>query len=48
MDAIRLMTIGEVVDYCIAYNDRQKKAELEEKRGHKRIATQEDINNFFG
>ena len=46
------MTIGQVVDYCIAFNDRQREAEKEmkrrEKHGIKRKATQEDINTFFG
>jgi len=46
------MTLGQVVDYCIAYNARQEKAEKkakhEEKYGKKRKATQDDINAFFG
>ena len=44
------MTVGQVVDFVIAYNQRQKKAEKEEKkpRSIKRKATQNDINAFFG
>lgn len=46
------MQLGQIVDFCIAYNDRQKKAEkkakIEEKYGSKRKATQNDINAFFG
>ena len=49
---IRKMQIGQVVDYCIAYNDRKKEAEKkqkhEEKHGTRRKATQGDINAFFG
>ena len=46
------MQLGQVVDFVIAYNDRQKKAERqakrEEKRGKRHKATQSDINAFFG
>lgn len=46
------MTLGQVVDFVVDYNDRQKRAEKmakqEEKRGKKRKATQNDINSFFG
>ena len=52
MSDLRKMQIGQIVDFCISYNDRQKKAEKqaerEEKRGKKRRATQDDINAFFG
>ena len=52
MDDMRKMTVGQVVDYIIAFNDRQKKSEAKEKkaekRGTKRKATQNDINAFFG
>ena len=52
MADIRKMQIGQVVDFCIAFNDRQKEAEkrskYEEKHGKKRKATQNDINAFFG
>lgn len=52
MEDIRKMQIGQVVDFCIAYNDRQKEAEKAqkhaEKHGTKRKATQSDINAFFG
>lgn len=42
------MTVGQVVDFVIAYNQRQKTAEKEEKKAIKRKATQNDINAFFG
>lgn len=55
MSDIRRMQLGQVVDYVIAYNDRQKRAEDQSKRAAKakdepkrRKATQADINAFFG
>lgn len=52
MNDIRRMQVGQVVDFVIAYNERQEKAEkrmkYEEKHGRKRKANQEDINAFFG
>lgn len=52
MNDIRRMTLGQVVDFVIDYNDRQEKSEerrnKEDKRGKKRKATQNDINSFFG
>ena len=52
MADIRKMQIGQIVDFCIAYNQRQKEAErqveIEEKHGKRRKATQNDINAFFG
>lgn len=46
------MQLGQVVDFCMDFNERQKKAEkqekYEEKHGKKRKATQNDINAFFG
>ena len=49
---IRRMQLGQVVDFCIEYNNRQMRAEKqqkrEEKRGGRRKATQSDINSFFG
>lgn len=46
------MQLGQVVDFVIAYNERQKEAEnrakREEKRGRRRKATQNDIKAFFG
>ena len=52
MADIRRMTVGQVVDFVIAYNDRQKKSEKAqkhaEKHGTKRKASQNDINAFFG
>ncbi len=52
MADIKQMQIGQVVDFVIAYNDRQEKAERqakkEEKHGKRRKATQKEINAFFG
>ena len=52
MTDIRRMQVGQVVDFVIAYNDRQKQAEKAqkhaEKHGTKRKASQNDINAFFG
>lgn len=52
MSDIRRMQLGQVVDFVIAYNERQEEAEKAEKRaekrGTKRKATQNDINTFFG
>lgn len=43
-DAIERMTIGQVVDFCIEYNNRNK----EEKKSNRRQATREDYRLFFG
>ena len=52
MSDIRRMQIGQIVDYCISYNERQEQAEKqakkEQKFGKKRKANQNDINAFFG
>ena len=52
MTDIRNMQLGQVVDFVIAYNDRQKAADKAhkkpEKKDIKRKATQNDINAFFG
>ena len=52
MTDIRKMQLGQVVDFCIAYNERQRDAEKAqkraEKRGNRRKASQNDINAFFG
>ena len=52
MTDIRRMQLGQVVDFVIAYNDRQKESEKAqkraEKRGNRRKASQNDINAFFG
>ena len=52
MTDIRRMQLGQVVDFVMAYNERQKAAEKAQKRAKKygttRKATQNDINAFFG
>ncbi len=49
---MRKMQLGQIVDFCIAYNERREKAEQaakrEEKRGRRRKATQSDVEAFFG
>ncbi len=50
------MQLGQVVDFCISYNERMERAEKEASKesasgkggGRKRKATQADINAFFG
>ena len=52
MTDLRRMQLGQVVDFIIAHNERQRQAEqVEEQRKNKprrRTATQADINAFFG
>ena len=52
MSDIRKMQVGQIVDFIIAYNERQKAAEDAENRPQRRKntrkATQDDINAFFG
>ena len=43
-DAIERMTIGQVVDYVIEYNNRN----TEKPKPTKRKATREDYRAFFG
>ena len=46
------MQLGQVVDFVIAYNERQKASEKAqkwaEKHGTRRKGTQNEINAFFG
>lgn len=48
---MRRMQLGQVVDFCISFNERQeeqeKRQERAEKRAGRRKATQNDINAFF-
>ena len=52
MTDIRQMQLGQVVDFCIAYNERQKNIEeqqkTEGKHGKRRKATQAEIDAYFG
>lgn len=48
MRDIRCMQIGQLVDFCIEYNNRQRKAEKAAEKPVKRRATQADIDAFFG
>ena len=52
MQDVRVMQIGQLIDFIEVYNARQKEAEKaqirEETRGKRRKATQNDIDSFFG
>ena len=52
MTDIKKMQVGQIVDFVVAFNDRQKRSEkaqeAEEKKQRKRKATQGDIDSFFG
>lgn len=52
MQDIRHMQIGQVVDYCIEYANREylaeKKEKRAEKRGTRRKATQQDWDSLLG
>jgi hypothetical protein len=50
MSDMRKMQVGQIVDFVISYNKRQEEAERMSKRKKKpkRLANQNDINNFFG
>lgn len=50
MSDMKALTLGQVVDYVMAYNIRQERAEKASKgkQGRTRRATQADINAFFG
>lgn len=45
--AVSKMSIGQIVDFCIEYNNRQQKNE-EKNKPKARKATQQDIDAFFG
>lgn len=45
-ESIQKMTIGQAVDFCIEYNNRNKHEE--KKRTDRRKATREDYRLFFG
>ena len=51
MNDVREMTIGDLVDICIDYNNRQKaaeeKAERSKKVKHYRMATPEERRQFL-
>lgn len=53
MTDIRKMTLGQVVDFCIDYKNRQEQGGTDERGTQKvrvrpRKATQADIDAFFG
>ena len=50
MDAIRRMQLGQIVDFVIDYNERQKEAHQTEERRktmkHYRLATPKETSEF--
>ena len=52
MSDANTMTLGQVVDFCEAYNERQERAEKlaeqKQEKPRKRKASQADINAWFG
>lgn len=42
------MQLGAIVDYCVEYDNQQTRAEKREKDPPRRMATQADIDAFFG
>lgn len=48
MSDIRKMQMGQLVDFVITYNERQKRAEASEQTGNKHRASQAEIDAFFG
>jgi len=49
MTDIRQMQIGQIVDFCVAYNERHKEeTEPERSKPKKRRATQKEIDAYFG
>lgn len=46
MEDLKEMTLGEIVDFVIDYNERNK--DEEEEKPTRRKATQRDIDAFFG
>lgn len=49
MADIRRLQLGQVVDFVIAFNERQERAEkTEKKKPKKRLATQAEIDAYFG
>lgn len=49
MNDMRGMTVGQIVDFVISYNERNKtEADADPRKPTKRKATQNDINAFFG
>ena len=50
---MKKMELGQVIDFCIAWSDRQEQARKQEEkdereRNGRRKATQADIDAFFG
>lgn len=49
---MRKMQLGQVIDFCIEYNNREKRLakerERQEKKGTTRKATAADYKAFFG
>lgn len=49
MSDIRRMTVGQLVDFCIDYNKRNKESnDKKPEKPKRRRATQAEIDAFFG
>ena len=50
MEDIRKMKLGNVVDFCISYNERHKEEQQEEEKKNPkyRMATPEETRAYFG
>ena len=48
MADVRRMTIGQVVDFVLTYNERNSQDKKEKERPRKRLATQAEIDAFLG
>lgn len=48
MSDIRRMQIGQLVDFCISYNERHEQPQKDNSSEKPRKANQDEINAFFG
>lgn len=50
MADMRRMNVGQIIDFCVSYNERQEAAERadNQQQGGRRWATQAEIDAFCG
>lgn len=48
MAAVSKMSIGQIVDFCIEYNNRHAQDNEQEEKPKTRWATRDEVNAFFG
>lgn len=48
METVKQMTVGQIVDICIDYNNRHKSDNEQEEKVKVRKATQADYDHFCG